>query len=623
MFTATAQHQISGTVKDVSNNSPVPYTTVTLLRPDSSVVAGVITDDHGVNGTITVGFRQGRKDRENAGMNMNWRREKFNMFGNYSVYRTMTWEKVSQANVMQTTVGAVTFDQNTIFETIKPGLSNQYRAGMDYFLNSKSILGVIVNGYFGSPGSRCLNGITNISPTFNGVNYSKSENIRNSDGNGIQVNMNYQSIFAKPGQQLNFDLDYARFNYDPLQQITNRYYAPDGVMVDITEQLRNTNPQTFDIYSAKIDYIQPLWKNARMETGTKISQSITDNDLKYEEFIGNDWQTDPGRTNRFVYTEQISAAYVNVSQRFGKFNLQAGLRGEYTYSKGEQKVTDVVGDTAYFNLFPTFFVNYQVSPKHTFGISYSRRLSRPDYSYLNPFEISLDAYSFTIGNPYLTPAYTHNVQLSYMFGQTLMARFGYSNTTDMMMRTPIEDAATQRYGTTFDNFGRSQNITAMANYRKSLFKFWAMNLTVQGAYFINTSDEASGKFVNKGESMIIQLNNNLTLTKTLSAEVTGMYVSKIRRGYLVIQPQENFSIGLRQMLLKNKITLSLTVNDILYTSKDKMRAQYENVDYTLANERDSRYISLTLRYNFGSTTVRAARNKTTGIEDEASRARGR
>ena len=102
-----------------------------------------------------------------------------------------------------------------------------------------------------------------------------------------------------------------------------------------------------------------------------------------------------------------------------------------------------------------------------------------------------------------------------------------------------------------------------------------------------------------------------------------MYISGMHRGYFVIEPQGNFSMGLRQMLLKKKVTLSLIINDIFYTYKDKMRAQYESVDYTISYKRDSRYISLTLQYNFGSSTVRAARNKSTGIEDEASRAGGR
>jgi len=431
--------------------------------------------------------------------------------------------------------------------------------------------------------------------------------------------MSYQSTFAKPGQQLNLDLDYARFGSSSFQQNANRYYAPDGAMVGAVEQFINANPQTIDVYSAKIDYVQPLWKDARMETGAKFGQTKTDNDLKHDVFTGNGWQEDPGKSNRFVYTEQIGAAYLNISQRLGKFSLQAGLRGEYTSSKGDQKTTGEVNDTTYFNLFPTFFVNYQPSPKHTLGLSYSRRLSRPNYENLNPFEITIDAYSYRTGNPYLTPAYSHNVQLSHTFAQSLMTRIAYSHTTDLIMLSPVEDASTHRTGLIPLNFGKSQQFFGMANYRRQIVKIWTANMTVQGGYLINTS----GEFVNEGPVFFAQLNNNFTITPSLSAEITGFYQSKARMAYFVMQPRGNFSIGLRQMLLKNKMTLSLTVNDIFYTTKERVSAQYENVNNSLFLRNDTRYANLTLRYNFGSTTVRAARNKSTGIEDETTRAGGR
>ena len=577
----------------------------------------------GVNGTITAGYQQGRMDRENAGLNMNWRREKFNMFGNYAIIRANGWEELNQTNVMQTADGEVTFDQKTIAKSITAAAYQTFKAGLDYFPNSKNILGVIVNAYLSDAGNGSIKGITNIMPAFNGVSYSKADNNQTRSGDGVQINLNYQTTFDKPGQQLNFDLDYARFSSEPFQHNKNYYYDPSGVMTGEVEQLRNTNPQTIDVYAAKFDYTHPLWKDARMETGVKVSQSKTDNDMKFDFFTGGNWQIDANRTNRFVYTEQIDAAYINISQRAGKFNFQAGLRGEYTLLNSEQKTTGEKNDTNYFNLFPKFFINYQASQKQNFGFSYSRRLSRPSYYELNPFEVAIDAYSFMRGNPYLKPSYTHNVQLSHTFAQTLMTRISYNSTTDLIVMTPFIDDATHRYGTTRSNFGRSQAISAMLNYRKSPVKIWMANLTIQGIYAVSTSNEASGEFVNKGGSLVVQLNNNITVTPTLSAEITGMYISGMRPGYLVTQPQGNLSAGFRQQLLKNKLSLSLTVNDILYTSKEKVYARYENVNYTVFNARDSRYVNLTLQYNFGSTTVRAARNKTTGIEDEKTRAGGR
>ena len=258
----------------------------------------------------------------------------------------------------------------------------------------------------------------------------------------------------------------------------------NNAQIGSPEQFRNSNPQIIDVYSAKIDYVHPLWKNARMETGAKVSQSKTDNDLKFDVLNGNNWQIDANRTNRFVYTEQIDAAYINISQRLGKFNLQAGLRGEYTALNTEQKTTGELNDTTYLNLFPTMFVNYQASQKHNLGISYSRRLSRPSYIDLNPFEVAVDAYSFTRGNPNLSPSYTHNIQLSHTYAQSLMTRIAYTSTNNLIIAIPIVDEATQRYGLTRGNFGRSQTISAMINYRKAPVKQWTANLTIQGDQYI-------------------------------------------------------------------------------------------------------------------------------------------
>jgi hypothetical protein len=580
--------------------------------------------NYGLNGSITAGYRQGRTDRENLGINMNWRREKVNLFGTYTAYRTTNWEKIVQTNIMKTPTDTVTFAQETITKTTEGNLSNQYRVGLDYFPNSKSILGFIISGHFGSPGNTHSVGINNISPIFDSISQSKLDNYRSNKNNGIQTNINYQTMFSKPRQQLNIDIDYAGFNYNPIQDITNKYFAEvDAITPSKTEYLNSANDIKFDVYSEKIDYMQNLLKDARMENGIQFVYSIADNNLVYK----RNNILDINITNHFMYYEMVNAVYTNISQQLGKFSIQVGLRGEHTYSRGNQLMTPTnVSDTTYFDIFPTFFANYRLSQVHNFGISYSRRLSRPNYIYLNPFEIILDAYSFTRGNPTLKPAYTHNIHFSYMFGQTLMTRLAYSNTKDMIMRIPIEERNNNsyRYGTTYDNFGKSQNIAILANYRKTMFKYWNMNLTTQCAYIVNSSKSltSSNEFVNKGISIIAQINNNFPITTRTAIEANAQYVSVMRRTYFDIKPQGNFTVSVRQMLLNNRMALSLTMNDIFYTSKDRMTAKYDDLDYSLNYFRDSRNVNLTIRYNFGSNTVRTSRNKATGIEDELSRASG-
>ncbi|MDR2585111.1 MAG: TonB-dependent receptor, partial [Prevotellaceae bacterium] len=44
---SSAQHRLTGTVRDGADGSPIPFATAALLRPDSSAITGVITDDDG------------------------------------------------------------------------------------------------------------------------------------------------------------------------------------------------------------------------------------------------------------------------------------------------------------------------------------------------------------------------------------------------------------------------------------------------------------------------------------------------------------------------------------------------------------------------------------------------
>jgi len=55
------------------------------------------------------------------------------VYGNYSANRNNGWEDFNQTNVMQTTTGKVTFDQNAIAKSTKASIRNSIRAGMDYF----------------------------------------------------------------------------------------------------------------------------------------------------------------------------------------------------------------------------------------------------------------------------------------------------------------------------------------------------------------------------------------------------------------------------------------------------------------------------------------------------------
>ncbi|MDR2882447.1 MAG: TonB-dependent receptor family protein [Alistipes sp.] len=573
---------------------------------------------YGFNASLDAGFRQGRRDTENAGITLNYGRKNFNLFGNYSISRTNSWAELNQINSTQANGVSHLFDQNTVKESSAARVNQSYRVGMDYYLNEKNILGFLYNGYRAGNELSVTDGTTTLSPALEGVVSSAIHSESTNDNHGDQLNLNYQSTFDKPGQRLNIDLDYGKFVSGPWQMSEVDYFDIEGLpLEDRSERLRHANPQQIEVWAAKVDYAQPLWENARMEFGGKTGRSITDNNLLFEEYGVDAWEIDPDRTNRFVYREAVHSGYLTFNQGFGKVNLQAGLRGEYTDSEGEQRTTGEINRRYYFDLFPTLYLNYRLSDKHQFGVSYGRRIMRPNYGQLNPFEVKLDAYSFEAGNPDLKPSYIDNVSFSYTLGQSIMLRLSYDHTKDMISIMPVQQQG--RYGMVRANFGERESVTAMVNYRVSPAKFWNINMAVIGLYSHNKSRESYGEIDNESVATQAQIANNFRISQTLSAELTGLYQSKIQDAYMELEPMGNVSLGVRKTFFDNKFSVSIAANDLFYTSKQNI-ASVNGLEYRMNIRRDTRYVNFSVRYNFGSGNARAARNRTSGIEDEKRRA---
>jgi hypothetical protein len=574
---------------------------------------------HGINGSANAGYRQGRTDSETAGLILNYRYQKINLFGNYTLDRKTGWTKGHLTNVMDIEGRNHTFDQHIVTATNSANYGQQYRIGADLLLNDRHIIGLLLNGYHTGNSDKRSTGNTAITPAHDGVQINTFNNRLSDSNDGKQANLNYQGALSGNGRQINVDLDYGRFENRDFQHSRNEYFDTSGNRIGDAEQLRHTNPPAIGMWSVKADYTHPLSKKGKIEVGLKSGRSRTDNDLLYEVWDGSRWATDPGYTNHFVYTEQIHAAYATYSYSFDKWGLQAGLRGEYTSSNGDQRTTAIITDSSYLELFPSLNLSYRHSDMHQFSFNYGRRIYRPSYMQLNPFEVKLDAYSFNSGNPYLKPMIMNSLALSYINSIGIMTRLSYGVLDNVIDNVPVQGNG--RYGMRLENFNRKSMLGMMVNYRKSLMKNWMLSLALEGEYQHNTSKESYGNFENNGFAVQAQLYNQITLTPTLSANVTAMYVSSQRQAYMVMKPMSNVSVGVSKSFLKDKLSVSLTANDLFSTYRMDMRAKNEEMDYHINILRDSRWVNLGVRYSFGSNKVKASRQRKSGIEDEATRAR--
>ena len=223
--------------------------------------------------------------------------------------------------------------------------------------------------------------------TYTGEAITKGKN--NLDNENLTLNFNFRVKFDSLGRELAGDADYAQYSDDGRQQLDNYFYDADGAENAAPYLLRGHNPSLFNIYSAKVDYIHPVSKTLKFETGVKSSYVYSDHESSFLNKNSGDWEIDD-RTNHFLYTENINAVYLNGTKTWNKLQLQLGLRVENTNAHGNQKTTNEEFDRNYTQAFPTAFVSYKFNDLHTVNANWGRRVTRPDYTALNPFQMLLN-----------------------------------------------------------------------------------------------------------------------------------------------------------------------------------------------------------------------------------------
>ncbi len=576
--------------------------------------------NYGTNGNINLGGAWAKYGRASATGTLNHRAGKISTFisggafynkgfNNNDIYRRIPYED-------KVTI----FDQHT--ERINESEYYNVRAGMDYFATDKTTVGVLVSGFyndwsnpFGQTNTRILDGDLNLQRTF------RTNVFNGGKMNNISSNVNFKHQFTDK-KELTFDVDYVHYGGKKNSNLDTRYAKPDGAPDGNPEIVRNDMPSDISIGVAKLDYTQPLWKG-KLETGLKTSYVTSDNDMVFETKT-DEWQLDPTRSNRFKYTENVNAAYLNYSGSISKkIKYQVGFRGEHTHSIGNSVTLNQKRDRNYINLFPSIFLSNQLDTNNVLNISYSRRIDRPNYQSLNPFEFYLDPYTFQRGNPNLKPQYTNSFQLVHVYKNTINTTLAYSRIKDMIAdELPQQIASENKTFVTSDNLDNQDNISLTVSFPIPVTKWWQVQANFTGVYNHYKSYYLEQQLEIKQATWNMYASNQFTIGKGWSAELSGWYNSRAFYGLYAAKPMGMINAGLQKSILNKKGTIRLNVNDIFWTNRFNGTAIYKDIDFRVRSEWPSRQFRLTFTYNFGNQNVKGARQRNTGSDDLQKRAGG-
>lgn len=583
----------------------------------------------GFNGNLTLNYGQGAYWKTNNSLNLNYRTGKFNFFANggYSI-----WNGFQQLDINREFSNSHSKELTAIFEqtSLMRSENKNYniKIGADYYLTKKTTLGFVLNGNFSPENQKGRNTsyMMNAKAQVDSIITASSFNKDLWKNRSVNLNMRHQ--FDSTGKELTADVDVVTYGSNSQQLFVNTTYNPDW-QPKYTEQLRGRLPIDINIYSAKLDYTQPLKKGAKMEAGLKTSIVNTENVADYANLLVGNWASDYDKSNNFDYKENIVAGYLNYNRQIKKFGVQAGLRYEHTSYEGKQHGNPERMDSSfsrnYGSLFPTLFVSYAANDKNQLAFSYGRRIDRPAYQDLNPFLFFLDKYTYGRGNPYLQPQFTHNIEFTHTYNSFLTTTLNYSYTKDFFSETfaqgnpqfnEPEYATIVRQG----NIGSRQNAGVSVSAQIPVQKWWTAILYSNYNYNLfkgelnnETIDVAAG-------TLMLNVNNQFKFKKGWSAELSGWYRSKGVEGQILIDPMGAVAAGLSKQVLKEKGTLKLNIRDMFYTQKVTGTIDFQTTKASFMNLRDTRVVNLSFVYRFGKPIKGTQpRRKIGGANDEQNR----
>ncbi len=575
----------------------------------------------GANGSVRGTFSQGRYSQQNLNFTGNYRNKKMNVFATAGVGSATRFNEMT----FQSYQGGLFLDEPSN-NSISSNENYNYRLGTDFFINKKNTIGFLISGGQGSDNTDGYNeiAISQINQSVDSVLVTNSEG--NSGNSRNTFNINYRFEDRKKGQSLNIDLDYGIYNNDNNRYIPNQYYNPNKTIL-FSEVNNNISTNTdINIYTGKIDYEANLL-GGKIGVGSKISKVVSDNMFIFSDEINNQLVQNDRSSNDFLYDETVYAAYTNFNRKINdKLSFSAGVRTEYTDAQGNltayvDSLSEDPVDLEYLRFFPSAGLSWQIKPMHSLNFNYGRRINRPDYNVLNPFNNRLSELSYQKGNPRLNPEIVNNLEVGYTMNYRYNFKIAYSKTTDQITRLLAPDETDPRAGfITWANLAEQTVISGNISAPMQFAKFWSAYFNISGSYIDNQADYGDGAIVDvQAFTYSFYTQQTFDLPWKLKGEISGYYSGPgVWGGVFRYEPNWSLNLGLQRKFLDDKLNVRLSANDLFYQTGWNGESEFNGLISSGTGQWDSRRAAISIGYNFGNQNVKSRKRKT-GLEEEADR----
>ena len=574
--------------------------------------------DVGFNGNYSLSGGVGNGATTNNNINFNFRKNKLNLFGNYSfLYRTQDQTFSFSRNYLNEDDDMIYLSSVSARDPIQR--NHNARIGLDYQATDKTIFGVILSGY---DNKWTMDAVTESEETINDIP-SEFVTVYNDERNqwsNISVNGNVKHNFKEDGF-ISADYDYLHYDNENPTNYLNEYYDANGNFL-YDEVVKSNKTTPIDIHVFAVDYNNQINKDLKLEFGAKAAFSGFKNDVVVETLEGDDFVEDPTLTNKSVLDEQILAVYSSADYSFSdKVGGKLGLRYEHTVSVLETDKEGVVVDRSFGELFPSVFLTQTVNDSLSFNYSYSRRITRPTFSQMAPFVIFFDPNTFFAGNPAIQPAISNSFKVgsnykSFVFSAQYTLERGTISRFEQRF-----DEENERLIFIADNLDEVNTFSLTVGVPFRITDWWKTQNTVIFLYTEVKNDSDTSQFEIDQYSFSLNSTSWFTISDTWSSELNFNYNSQRVFGSNVISPTFIMNFGIQKKFEEKWGTLRFNINDIFDSFEINVKSDLANQDLTTDNTFDfsNRTFLITYTRNFGNKKLKSIRSKESGAQEERNR----
>ena len=551
----------------------------------------------GLTGTATAGRQQGVYGNQFAGLNMTNNRGGLSSYLNLNYSKRKSFERINTNRI---------FAPDTILRqdayTKYPSDVYYLGFGIGYDINKK--WEVSYDARFS------LN-------TFNNKTDNESSIEKISSGGTITSNLNYirnkgNSFLTSHGVNLKYkidsagsvwtsDISYTWANNPSQQFFSTNYSVPFNFVTAGDGDIDNRR----HFFTAQSDLSLKLAKRLTLEGGIKTAIVNFRSNTEYFREINGVRGKDDSRTNSFRYKENVNAIYAQASKTFFKdVILKAGTRLENTNMSGHQLIS---GDTTFAihrtDFFPYFYLSKKLVSIAGFELRaylvYRRTIARPVYEQLNPFPRYINEYLSEAGNPTLRPQFNKNYEINVSVNETPLLAIGFNRTKDIFTNVIYQpDSSRSQAYRTYDNLGSNKEF-----YIRGLGA-----IPPGGKYFFVVGGQYNYNFYQgfyeklplsfKKGSWTIFTYHVLKLGTRSNFTLNGFVRLKGQLQFYELSSFGALNTSMNRQFFKQKLTVTLSMNDMFYTNKNEFTLKQGSVDATGYRLADTRRFGINSN-NFG------------------------